>query len=63
VLNLQPAICNLKSEIVLLSVDGREVMELRAGANDMSRLAPGVYFAHSTIDNRQSTVTKVVVMR
>jgi len=47
----------------LLDVSGRKVLGLRAGANDVSRLAPGVYFVHSTLGNRQSTMTKVVVAR
>ena len=47
----------------LLDIAGRVAMKLQPGANDVRALAPGVYFAHSTIDNRQSTVTKVVVTR
>jgi hypothetical protein len=44
ILNLQPAINNLQSEIALLSVDGRKVLYLNPGANDVRALAPGVYF-------------------
>jgi hypothetical protein len=44
VLNLQPAICNLQSEIALLDISGRQVKALRPGPNDVSHLAPGVYF-------------------
>jgi len=47
----------------LLDISGRKVLDLRAGASDVSRLAPGVYFVNSTFDNRQSTITKVVVTR
>jgi len=63
VLNLQSAICNLKSEIVLLDAAGRKVANLHPGANDVSRLPPGVYFVHSTTDNRQAEMTKLVVTR
>jgi hypothetical protein len=48
ILNLQPAIYNLQSEIILLSVDGRKVLDLRPGANDLRTLAPGVYFLRSS---------------
>jgi len=58
----------------LLSVGGRKVMDLRPGANDMSRLAPGIYFCRqtagfvssgqpSTVVREPSTVTKIVVTR
>ena len=63
VLNLQSAIHNLQSEIALLDISGRKVLALKRGANDVSRLAPGVYFVHSTIDNRQSQMAKVVLTR
>jgi hypothetical protein len=48
---------------ILLDITGRKVTDLRPGANDVSRLAPGVYFVHSTFDNRQSKMTKVIVTR
>jgi hypothetical protein len=44
VLNLQTAIHNPQSEIVLLDISGRKVMALRPGTNDVHSLAPGVYF-------------------
>jgi len=47
----------------LLDMAGREVMALHAGANDVSGFAPGVYFVHSSIVNRQSIMTKVIVTR
>jgi hypothetical protein len=40
----QFAICNLKSEIVLVDATGRHVAVLHPGANDVSRLSPGAYF-------------------
>jgi hypothetical protein len=52
VLNLQPEICSPQSEIVLLSVDGRKVMQLQAGANDVRRLSPGVYFVRGRINTK-----------
>jgi len=42
----------------LLDATGRKVMELQPGANDVSRLAPGVYLAHAA-----SYVDKVLVLR
>jgi aminopeptidase N len=63
VLNLQPAICNRKSEIALLSVDGRKVLDLHPGPNDVSRLAPGVYFVRAATRDRHPSVSRVVVTR
>jgi hypothetical protein len=50
----------------LLSIDGRKVLDLRPGANDVSKLAPGVYFVRSgpsAASRQPSAVTKVVVTR
>ena len=44
----------------LLSIDGRKVMDLKPGANDVSRLSPGVYFVREA---RAQAVRKVVVTR
>jgi hypothetical protein len=66
VLNLQPAIDNLQAEIALLSVNGRRVLGLHPGANDVSKLNPGVYFVRSglsAVGHGQSAVTKVVITR
>jgi hypothetical protein len=63
VLNLQSAICNLKSEIVLMDASGRKVLTLRAGPNDVSHLAPGVYFVHSAVGTRHASTSRVVVAR
>jgi len=48
---------------LLLDVCGRRVMSLVAGPNDISRLAPGVYFVRSaSSDGRQApSVRKVVI--
>ena len=51
----------------LLNSVGRRVAELHAGANDVSRLAPGVYFVRErlAVGGRPSAVTvrKVVIQR
>jgi hypothetical protein len=43
----------------LLDASGREVLDLKAGANDVSGLAPGVYF----VRQEPQAVTKVVITR
>jgi hypothetical protein len=49
----------------LLSIDGRMVLDLAPGANDVSGLTPGVYFVRqaSGIERKASSVTKIVVAR
>jgi hypothetical protein len=59
-LNLQSAICNLQSEIVLLDASGRVVASLHQGANDLSRLAPGIYFVHQ-VSGTGTTARRVVL--
>jgi YVTN family beta-propeller protein len=44
----------------LLDVSGRKVAELRAGANDVKRLSPGVYFVREA---QAQAVRKVVITR
>jgi hypothetical protein len=60
------------SRAVLLDIGGRKVMELVPGPNDVSRLAPGVYFVreqalgYSQLSDSPlalSAVTKVVISR
>jgi hypothetical protein len=48
----------------LLDISGREVMDLKPGANDVSKLAPGVYFVRA-VSRELSAVScqKVVVTR
>lgn len=51
---------------VLLDISGRKVMDLKPGANDVSRLSPGVYFLREGSRGpgfEDSRVTKVVVAR
>lgn len=47
----------------LLDIAGRKVLDLVPGPNDVSGIAPGVYFIHSNTDNRQAEMTKLVVTR
>jgi hypothetical protein len=42
----------------LLDISGRKVLDIRAGANDVSRLAPGVYFVHEA---QARAVHKIIV--
>ena len=44
----------------LLDISGRKAMNLQRGANDVSRLAPGVYFVR---DAQAQTVRKIVIQR
>ncbi len=50
----------------LLDAAGRKTLDLHTGANDVSRLSPGVYFVHqepSAVSRDPSAVTKVVIQR
>ena len=47
----------------LLDAAGRKVMELRAGANDVSRLAPGVYFVRQAQAQAQPRAIRKVIVR
>lgn len=47
----------------LLDISGRKVLDLKPGANDVRRLAPGVYLVHSANDKRQSQMARVIVAR
>jgi hypothetical protein len=50
----------------LLDIQGRKVLDLHAGANDVRALTPGVYLVRSepsAVSGRPSAVTKVVVTR
>ena len=48
----------------LLDIGGRQVMALKPGANDVSRLAPGVYFVREAQAQAQAqAVRKVVIQR
>jgi len=50
----------------LLDINGRKVLDLRPGANDVRSLAPGVYFVieYSVVSSQYSgppAVTKVIL--
>jgi len=51
-----------QSASYLLDIGGRQVMVLKPGANDVSRLSPGVYFVREAQAQAQA-VRKVVVTR
>jgi hypothetical protein len=59
VLHLPPSLSPLLTQS-LLDISGRMVLDLKPGANDVSRLNPGVYFVR---DSEARPVTKVVVAR
>ncbi len=64
VLYLPPSL--LSPLFSLLSVDGRRVLALHSGANDVRGLAPGVYFVRaepSAASREPSAVTKVVLTK
>jgi len=42
---------------------GRKVLDLRPGANDVSRLAPGVYFIQSLTGRRRTSAARLVLAR
>jgi len=52
-------------DIELYDANGRKVLDLKSGANDVSRLSPGVYFVRSAsgVERPASSVHKVVVTR
>jgi hypothetical protein len=47
----------------LLDAAGRKVLDLHPGPNDVTRLAPGVYFLRSAVGGQPSSVTKVLLTR
>jgi photosystem II stability/assembly factor-like uncharacterized protein len=63
VLDLPFGICNLTSDVALLDVCGRPVLALHPGPNDVSRLAPGVYFVKEPGVRDTKYVRKVVIQR
>jgi aminopeptidase N len=64
VLSLPSSLLSLPSS--LFSIDGRKVLNLKPGPNDVSHLVPGVYFVRlaSSLERQSSSVvTKVIVTR
>jgi hypothetical protein len=53
----------LTTPVPLLSIDGRKVMELRPGANDLRMLAPGVYFVAERRRQNEVRASKVILTR
>jgi hypothetical protein len=56
----------LTANSLLLSIDGRKVLDLRPGANDVSRLPPGVYFVRGepqATGLKPQAVQKLLVVR
>jgi hypothetical protein len=62
-LRYQPTASNPKQSAELTDISGRKVMDLRQGPNDVSGLAPGVYFVRSADSGERPAVRKVVVQR
>jgi hypothetical protein len=63
-LDLPSAIYNRQSKISLHDITGREVLDLKPGANDVGGLSPGVYFLYEAQAQTQAQgVRKVVVAR
>ncbi len=71
---LPPVARHQLQAVDLIDISGRKVLDLRPGANDVSRLAPGVYFYRltagsascaqaSSVRRESSSVTRVVVTR
>jgi len=56
----QTVIRNPQSELALIDIAGRRVARLRPGANDLSRLAPGVYFVRGA---QAQAVRKTLITR
>jgi hypothetical protein len=60
VLFLPPSLLSPPSS--LLSIDGRKVLDLEPGTNDVSRLSPGVYFVRQAQAQAQAQATRKVVI-
>jgi hypothetical protein len=62
VLNLQLAMCNRQSEIALLDISGRQVTALHPGRNDLSKLAPGIYFIRAASRDRSAVSCRKLIL-
>ena len=47
----------------LLSIDGRKVLDLHPGPNDVSRLAPGVYLVRVSAPSSPGRTERLVILR
>jgi hypothetical protein len=65
VLEMPPSAYRSPLTACLLNLAGRKVLDLKPGANDVSRLAPGVYFIseRSAVSGQRSAVRKVVLTK
>lgn len=52
-----------KSLPALLDISGRRVLAFKPGPNNVSRLAPGVYFLQAAESGEWSVARKVIVTR
>jgi hypothetical protein len=61
----QSPVADRQSPSALLDISGRKVEELRTGANDVSGLAPGVYFVRerSAVSGGRLAIRKVLLTR
>jgi hypothetical protein len=62
-LNLPPAFCTLTTDYVLFDHTGRRVLQLRPGANDLSRLPAGVYFVKTDRTTGTYGTYRLVIVR
>jgi hypothetical protein len=63
VLNLPASSVEREASSTLLDATGRRVMQLRTGPNDLSALAPGVYFVRANGPDGSVAAGKVTVVR
>ena len=64
VLRLEEGSSPSSSPSLLLDITGRKVLDLKRGANDVSRMPPGVYFVRAVSSERSTTgCHKVVIQR
>ncbi|MFO7650311.1 MAG: M14 family zinc carboxypeptidase [bacterium] len=63
VLRLPASSVGREASSVLLDATGRQVLDLRVGPNDVSRLAPGVYFVRqaSGVSHEAAAVSRVII--
>jgi hypothetical protein len=62
VLHIKGSTSSGASRSCLIDAAGRKVLILRSGANDVSRLSPGVYFAHEAQAQAQAQVIRKLVI-
>jgi YVTN family beta-propeller protein len=58
VLRVEDSRRNPGHRAALMDINGREVVALQAGANDVSRLAPGVYFCRQVREVRRVLIAE-----